>query len=123
MSQPKPSTSRPPTPRSTVGAPSWCLSSWCYVNTSACVGKESSPSSYVQDAVDLGYSYSTCDSEDSFTQYYNLRDGVVQLCSVFATPAPFGLSVEATKTSSDTPFAINVFAISSSDTPFSENVF
>ena len=41
----------------------------------------------MQDAVDLGYSYSTCDSEDSFTQYYNLRDGVVQLCSVFAQDA------------------------------------
>ena len=70
-----------------MGAPSWCLSSWCYVNTSACVGKSSSASAYVQDAVDLGYSYSTCDSEDSFTQYYNLRDGVVQLCSVFAQDA------------------------------------
>jgi hypothetical protein len=41
----------------------------------------------VQDAVDLGYSYTTCDSEDSFTQFYNLRDGVVQLCSVFAQDA------------------------------------
>jgi hypothetical protein len=41
----------------------------------------------VQDAVDLGYSYSTCHGEDSFTQYYSLRDGVVQLCSVFAQDA------------------------------------
>ena len=41
----------------------------------------------MQDAVDLGYSYTTCDSEDSFTQFYNLRDGVVQLCSVFAQDA------------------------------------
>ena len=47
----------------------------------------------MQDAVDLGYSYSTCDSKDSFTQYYNLRDGVVQLCSVFAQDAAPDLSL------------------------------
>ena len=65
------------------GAPSWCSSTWCYVNGSTC-NLTNAASSYLSNADGLHYSYATCAAEDSFTTYYTQREGVLRLCSVFA---------------------------------------
>ena len=66
-----------------AGFPSWCDHSWCYVSN--CTLSVSSPS--YSSGRGLRYSYETCDATDTFTSFYKHRDGVVNLCSVFAEAA------------------------------------
>jgi hypothetical protein len=47
--------------------PSWCSSSWCYIDTSAC-NMQSSVSFYF--SVDINYSYVACHSTNQFNAFY-----------------------------------------------------
>ena len=64
-------------------APSWCTANWCWVNASNCDASYApTASAFFEDSTGLTYSYDTCNSTNSFIEFYTT--GVINLCSVFS---------------------------------------